>query len=265
MSGEGEDRRMGMAGLVTCGSPTCPCCATKVGAHRAQEISDTLRLHRDDHWLPELRIGGGACLITLMLRHNLGQTLVFLPVVLRYGWSRVPPGRRTSPSRPAPASSGGSAPWRSPGRGVNGWHPHLHIVVLTDTPVSDEHARDLGERWLLRWERALGRRDVQSLMDSGGLDVRNCDLSDLSTGALADYLSKVGREVAGSYAKKGRDGSFSIFGLLREVIASYEVQAFGAWEQLERTVKGGGYRFLTWSKGAQAGHPQAGHQAGRRR
>ena len=36
------------------------------------------------------------------------------------------------------------------------------------------------------------------------------------------------------------------------MIASYEVQAFGAWEQLERTVNGGGYRFLTWSKGAQA-------------
>ncbi len=36
------------------------------------------------------------------------------------------------------------------------------------------------------------------------------------------------------------------------MIASYKVQAFGAWEQLERTVNGGGYRFLTWSKGAQA-------------
>jgi hypothetical protein len=130
-------------------------------------------------------------------------------------------------------------------------HPHLHVLVLTDVRLSDEHARDLGERWFLRWERALGRRGVQALMDFGGLDVRNCDLSDPSTGALGDYLSKVGREATGSYAKEGREGSFSMFGLLREVIATYEMQAFVAWEQLERTVNGGGYRFLTWSKGAQ--------------
>lgn len=133
----------------------------------------------------------------------------------------------------------------------HGFHPHLHVLVLTDVPLSDEHARDLGARWFLRWERALGRKGVQTLMDSGGLDVRTWDLSDPSTGALGDYLSKVPWETTASYAKEGRDGSFSMFGLLREVIATYELTAFGAWEELERTVSGRRVRFLTWSKGAQ--------------
>ena len=49
-----------------------------------------------------------------------------------------------------------------------------------------------------------------------------------------------------------------MFGLLREVIASYEFTAFGAWEELERTVIGKRVRFLTWSKGAQAIRARAG-------
>ena len=96
-------------------------------------------------------------------------------------------------------------------------------------------------------------------MDTGGWDVRTCDLCDPSTGALDDYLSKVARETTSSNAKEGRDGSFSMFGLLREVIASYEYAAFGAWEELERTVSGKRVRFLTWSKGAQAIRARAGH------
>jgi hypothetical protein len=50
-----------------------------------------------------------------------------------------------------------------------------------------------------------------------------------------------------------------MFGLLREVIASYEYAAFGAWEELERIVSGKRVRFLTWSKGAQEIRARAGH------
>jgi hypothetical protein len=69
----------------------------------------------------------------------------------------------------------------------------------------------------------------------------------------------VAREITSSYAKEGRDGSYSMFALLREVIGTYEVGAFGAWEELERTVSGKRVRFLTWSKGAQAIRARAGH------
>ena len=102
-------------------------------------------------------------------------------------------------------------------------------------------------------------RGAQSIMDSGGLDVRICDLSDLSTGALGDYLSKVGPEVTSSFAKEGRDSSFSMFGLLREVIGTFEYRAYTAWDELEQAVNGKRVRFLTWSKGAQKIRARAGH------
>src|SRR5690242_4449778 len=91
--------------------------------------------------------------------------------------------------------------------------------------------------------RLHGNTDDHEFGWVGRADLRS---SDPSTGALGDYLSKVARETTSSYAKEGRDGSFSMFGLLREVIASHEYAAFGAWEELERTVCGKRVRFLTW-------------------
>jgi hypothetical protein len=179
--------------------------------------------------------------------------------VLRHGWSRVTSGKAYVAEQARSGIVGWIASMEITWSRAHGFHPHLHVLVLTDVPLSYEVACDLGERWFLRWERALGRKGVQTLMDSGGLDVRTCDLSDPSTGALDDYLSTVARETTSSYAKEGRDGSFSMFGLLREVIASYEYAAFGAWEELERTVSGKRVRFLTWSKGAQAIRAGAGH------
>ena len=250
MSGEGEDRRMGMAGLVTCGSPTCPCCATKVGAHRAEEISATLRQHRDDHWLPEYRIGGGACLITLTLRHNLGQTLVFLLVVLRYGWSRVTSGKAYVAEQARSGIVGWIGALEITWSRVNGWHPHLHIVVLTDTPVSNEHAHDLGER-----VPALGARPgpprcavADGFRRPGRPQLRPLRPLDRRAGRLPVQ----GRSRGGRLLRQGGPGRL-VLDLRAAPRGDRLLRAPGVRgvEQLERTVNGGGYRFLTWSKGAQ--------------
>jgi hypothetical protein len=50
-----------------------------------------------------------------------------------------------------------------------------------------------------------------------------------------------------------------MFGLLREVIGTYEVGAFDAWAELERAVSGNRVMFLTWSKGAQEIRARAEH------
>lgn len=250
MSGEGHDARMGVAGLITCGSMTCPCCAAKIGAHRAEEITATLRAHRDDHARPEFKIAGGAVLITLTLRHHRGQSLESLLTALRSAWKCVNSGRAPGVEKEQSGICGWIAALEITWSRDHGYHPHLHVVVMTDVPVSNEHAQNLGEMWWMRWERGLAAHGISTLMDKGGLDVRVCDLDDPSTGALGDYLSKVGQEVAGSAAKEGRDGSFSTFGLLREVISTYEADAFSAWEQLERTINGQRRKFISWSKGA---------------
>jgi len=69
-------------------------------------------------------------------------------------------------------------------------HSGQEMVVSSDTPISDELAFELGGCWFARWERALARRGIQSIINKDGLDARACDLSDMSTGALGDYLAK---------------------------------------------------------------------------
>jgi hypothetical protein len=55
----------------------------------------------------------------------------------------------------------------------NGFHPHLHVVVCFDTPVSNEL---LGGHWFARFERALGRR---------GTGPSSCSQPPRSTGCTA--------------------------------------------------------------------------------
>src|SRR3954464_13588631 len=66
VSGEGDERIAGYAGLVTCGPGwACPCCSAKIAARRAEELCAVMRT--------VLTSGGSASLITLTMRHHSGQ------------------------------------------------------------------------------------------------------------------------------------------------------------------------------------------------
>ena len=165
--------------------------------HRAHEIGDTLRQHRQDHWHDEPRIGG-ACLVTLTLRHHAGMALVFLLVVLLHGWSRV--------------TSGTAYVSEQQRSGVVGWmRPGDHLVAGAQFPSTsarvgvDRHSTLSGT-----CPRAGGTlvsavaagSGPQRHADDHGLGrverVRVGDLSDPSTGPLGDDLSKVARETTSS-------------------------------------------------------------------
>jgi hypothetical protein len=105
------------------------------------------------------------------------------------------------------------------------------------------------------------KRKGANVLAEHGVDVRVCNLDDMSTGALGDYLTKVGFEAAGAHTKEGRrEGSFTILGLLREVIDTYEYDAMRAWCELEDAIAGKRRRFVTWSEGAQELRARAGHR-----
>jgi hypothetical protein len=263
LSGSGADAVMGVAGVVTCGSRTCPVCAAKIGRREAETIADTLRVHRDTVYHPELARyglqGGAAVLVTLTLRHHLGQALLFLLGVLGYAWRLTMSGGGYAKL----AEQFGIVGWircleinRSR---VNGWHPHLHVVILLETAMSLQMAEEMGGQLFARWQRGVRRKGADTLHEHG-VRVDLCDLGDMSSGALGAYLSKIGHEVAGSVGKQGRTReSFTVIGLLREVIDTYEYQAFNAWRELEDAVAGKRRKFLTWSAYARELRARAGH------
>lgn len=240
VSGEGNDRRAGLAGLVSCGSPwACPVCARKIGARRAEEIRQVVTAAD--------AAGGSAALITLTLRHNRGHRLAESWGALRHAWSRVVSGKAYQREREQFGVEGWCCAVEVTRGDEHGWHPHAHILVIFDTPMSDDMISELAGRWWLRWERALARKGFTALAERGGLDARSVAVNGDSSGALGRYLSKIAMEVTGGAVKDGRFGNRSPFALLRDGVATGLADDLEAWWEFEQASKG--RRQLTWSVG----------------
>lgn len=238
-SGQGEQRRAGFAGLVTCGSPwACPCCARKIGARRADEIREVVAA---------ADAAGGMCgLITLTLRHNRGHRLADAWDALRYAWGCVTSGKAYQRERQQFGIEGWVAAVEVTRSDAHGWHPHLHVIVVLDGPMSHEMLAELGGRWFARWERALARREFSALEFDGGLDVRTVAAD--SSGALGRYLSKLALEVAGGTNKTARRrGSRTPFAILADGLSTGLADDIESWWEYEKASHG--RRQVTFSRG----------------
>jgi hypothetical protein len=96
--------------------------------------------------------------------------------------------------------------------GANGWHVHVHAVMVLSGPraKAEGNAVQAGMRMWDRWAAGLAKKGFDGLRDSGGLDVT---VSRAAEKKLAEYLAKDGltdddrESIAGSYGKAARDVS----------------------------------------------------------
>ncbi|WP_239028763.1 protein rep [Pseudonocardia acidicola] len=201
--------------------------------------------------------GGGGGLISLTLRHNRGHRLADSWDALRYAWSRVVSGKAYQRERERFGIEGWCCAVEVTRSQLHGWHPHAHVLVITDIPLSAEMLAELGGRWFARWERALARRGYTALEHSGGLDARVISIG--SGDALAGYLTKVSLEAAGQVNKDGRRGSRSPFQILRDGLATGLADDLEAWFEYEQASQG--RKQLTWSRGLRARYRLAPEQS----
>src|SRR4051795_2628410 len=235
ISGEGDERIAGYAGLVTCGSVwACPCCSAKIAARRAEELSQVMRT--------VLTSGGSASLITLTMRHHAGHKLKDLWQALSAAWHGVISGKQWI----ADQELGGLLGWVrvvEATHGRNGWHLHVHVLVCWDRSVSLELAQDIGHRMWQRWTRVLERKGLTSWKHRGGVDVR---MATLGTDNLAHYCNKLAREVTSSHIKESRGGR-SPFGIVTDGLRTGDADDLDLWAEWEQASYG--RRQLTWSLG----------------
>jgi hypothetical protein len=230
----------GYAGLVSCGSVwSCPTCAAKIGNERAGEIKDLVRAVDS--------AGGGAGLITLTLRHHRGHRLDEAWGALRHAWSRVTSGKTYMAEVTRFGIDGWACAVEVTHGADHGWHPHAHVLVIFDRPVSDETVETLAGRWWLRWSRALARKGFDAIADRGGLDARQVRLDPEAGAVLGGYLSKIAREVTGGHTKTGRLGNRTPFHILDDALTIGLVDDFDLWSEWEQASRG--RRQLTWSRG----------------
>ena len=149
-------------GVQSCGSVwVCPCCAAKISAHRQAEIETVL-----ERWHAR---GGRVGLITLTMRHHKGHGLAALWDALSKAWARVTSGRawKSEQAEHGVMTDRVVKTGKRKGQtvtesrvhfvrvvevphGDNGWHVHLHVLVLLRPETTREDVEKLGAKMFTR-------------------------------------------------------------------------------------------------------------------
>lgn len=192
------------SGTERCGSVWgCPVCSAVIRADRAAEIQAGV--------VPHLDAGGGALFVTGTIRHDLGDLLATGLNAVIEGWTCV---IRGNPWKKWAQKIGLVGYIRSTEitRGYeNGWHPHIHGLLLLEAPISDTLASAFTAWVSERWRKMVTKLGAREPSDEYGFKVRAVGRDGR---VLASYLSKIqekpggklGAELARGDLKSGRAG-----------------------------------------------------------
>jgi hypothetical protein len=233
-------RRAGFGGLSTCGSVwACPVCSAKVAAERIQEVESLLA------W--NAARGGSVALATFTVSHNAGHGFKSLREALRVGWKHIADSGTWKRTRKEIGMDGYVKAIDVTHTNTGGWHPHIHVLMAFDGPVSQEMVSDWADELYGLWSRGLAKIGMTASRKHG-VDLR------LGTGALdglGQYLNKLTYETAGGRFKKGRKNDDGIvsrtpFEILDDAIATGLESDWALWFEFERASKG--LRQIGWSQ-----------------
>lgn len=255
----GRDSRVGSCGLVplpgkevvikrldgrvyydncgACGNVwTCPVCAIKISRQRADELRQGIT-----QW----RAQGGVCTMIVPTvshhsAHRLAPLLERYNEAMRWMWSGRWYQRLKEDYGVVGLVRNAECTWGQ----LSGWHPHSHVLVLSEKPLDSAHLFG-------RWERAcekFGLYTSESAWVGGFVD---------SDADVSEYMAKmfdihaggwtVAEELTLAHYKKSTQ-RYSPLDLLREFAATGDVDGVGAlFREYASSYKG--RRQLYWSKG----------------
>jgi hypothetical protein len=230
-----DDGRVMFKGLATCGLTwECPCCGMTIKARRADQIRELVEWHGRD----------GVQLLTLTFRHGLGDDLRKARQGLADAWRGMARGAPWAKFKRA-IGYVGTVRALEVTHGPNGWHPHLHVLILArpdwhlaTMPDGEPVADWLQARWSDMVCRYLGEKHEPD-------EEHGTDLSPCSAG---DYLQKLGLEVSDPGKKVARlDGNRTPLELAAAIVEHRKPRDVALWRTYCLAMRGA--RQLTWSKG----------------
>lgn len=235
----------GFAGLQHCGSVWAdPVCASRILVRRALEIGTVLGgAINEGYWL---------AFGTFTLRHHLGHPLAETWKAAQTGWQAAISGAHWQAAKDL-GVEGWVRVWECT-HGCNGWHPHVHFVLVLDGNAAAQLDSIVGGMFE-RWQRAVGRLGYES--------IRVAQDWHLVQGAqaghdLGGYLSKLATSVDGeglglelTHGLAGRSLAVTAtrptWAILDHLMTTGEASALTMWHEWERGSKG--KRQIGWSKG----------------
>ncbi|MGW0172054.1 hypothetical protein ACWDWT_43930 [Streptomyces sp. NPDC003343] len=285
-------------GLLKCGKIwLCPVCSAKIRHGRAEEITTAV--------VTWIRQGGTAYLVTFTARHAAAHRLADLMDAIQGTRADAAKGIKRKPGAYQRLITGGHWAGR-PDRGqdgirdhvgyigmiratevtvgqANGWHPHIHAIVLVggrttgtgaDRQVIDTFEPSAGalemwqQHWSTVWTRHLHRVDPAfTPSDAHGVDFKRLETAQ-DAADLGQYIAKLqegGKEISPANElvradlKGGRGGNmtpFQVLGRIGDLIGGVlEEDAAGhgsldwclsTWREYEPGVKG--RRAIEWTR-----------------
>lgn len=238
-----------VSGVETCNNVWgCPVCASQIQRARAGMVDYAI-----ERWIGygESRKGPAnarAYMLTLTIRHALSHRLKKTSQLVADAWTLMFAGREGQETR----KRLGLAYFvraLEPTYGLqNGWHPHLHIVLLTEGEIDAETEEYLRQRWA-ECVRKAG-------LDADGFhrefepnDERGVKLRQIWQSRDGRYVSKLFLELTAYESKAGREGNLTWW-QIAELAADGDRRMIAVWQEAQRALYG--RKQLTWSHGAAA-------------
>lgn len=230
-----QDGHSHFSGIETCGSVwVCPVCAAKITEGRRQDIDALLKAHRE--------AGGRAFMATLTIPHHRFQRCKDLRQAVSGAWRKVKAGKPWIRAREGHGWLGDVRALEVT-HGKNGWHPHLHILILFKPGTPKDTAYSFGG-WLFdAWAGAIERLGYGRCTKSAF----TFEIVKADEGA-AEYVGKWGAalELTKAHTKQGRDGGRTPWQILGDFSGTLNSADFELFREYALAFKGA--RQLTWSR-----------------
>lgn len=231
-----------MSGLQTCGSVWgCLRCSYKIAKKRAADITTCVEQH--------LATGGGVLHVVVTMPHRSNEALADSWSILSDCWGHVTSGRGWQTVKQQHGIIGYIRAAEVT-HGNNGWHPHCHVLLFVDRPLSptenEEGYYALRKAIRDRWCKRMADKHNRTMSEEFGIRVDPVKADDAK--GSGEYLTKVGYEMAMTNNKIGRsEGQRHPFAIAHDAAENgdkADVNLLREW-----IVASHGKRSITWSKG----------------
>jgi hypothetical protein len=223
-----------VGGLQTCGSVWgCPICAAKISERRRTQLEQAIQRAKE--------LGLQAMLLTLTIPHGMGDDVGTITDGLIDSWDSIKRNRAGRAIRDQ-IDLVGTVRAMEVTYGANGFHPHLHILLLIKSGVRPSEVQRL---YAPLWQSACVKQGLPRPSDAHG-----CRVDDGSKAAA--YASKWGLEsemTKGHTKSAGEGKGMTPWDMLRAVLHDKDEHAARLFKVYYENFKG--RRQLCWSKGLQ--------------
>jgi hypothetical protein len=230
-----------IAGVETCGSVwVCAACAGKIAEGRRKDVSAILSAHD--------RLGGDVYMVAFTIPHRFEESCHALKKTVSDTWRKMLAGKAWKSAQRRFKITGYIRAMEIT-HGKNGWHPHLHVLLLTSGLTDSQRGllkAFLSSRWISiasRLDSEISARDRANMIRRA-VDFRKAE----GVRTAGNYVCKWGvdSEITKANFKRGKVGGRSPWQILMDASDGDHFSRF-LFREYGAAMKG--TRHITWSVG----------------